>query len=229
MNIKPTGNPVLIKDQIYGRLVVMISNGTLTPGVIFTENQLVQQFQVSKSPVREALIQLCHEDVLKSLPRCGYQVVPVTAKNIHDIAELRMYLELDSIPHILETLTREKIQALEALRQTPAGAASQEEHFWNIWNKNMNFHLALVSCAENTQVIKELKRAFSVMSRAYAQLCPSQKLSLLSGSEDFYDKLLPALEEHDTYHTHKILKQDIAFMERLLLNINADYKANAGD
>ena len=37
---------------------------------------------MSKAPVREALVQLCSEKMLKSIPRCGYQVVQITAREI---------------------------------------------------------------------------------------------------------------------------------------------------
>ena len=61
-------NPTVLslKDTIYQRIVEMISLGELAPGTTFSEQQLIRLFAVSKSPVREALIQLCSENVLRS-------------------------------------------------------------------------------------------------------------------------------------------------------------------
>ena len=92
--IKPNlKNGISLKDQVYQKIIEMICNGQLPPDTIFTESQMIELFKVSKSPVREALIQLCHEEVLKSIPRCGYQVVSVSIKSIRDLTVLRLYLD----------------------------------------------------------------------------------------------------------------------------------------
>ena len=77
---------------------------------------------------------------------------------------------------------------------------------------------------------RELKHAFSIITRAYAQLGISQKSSILSYPKTFYKDILLSLESHDIYNIHKLLKQDITFMERLLLlDMNVRHEQNAGD
>ena len=214
LNIKSAGRPGLLKDSIYQQLLDMISSGILTPDIIFTESQLIQQFGVSKSPIREALIQLCHEEVLQSLPRCGYQVIQVSAQNIHDITELRLFLELNSIPHILESLNVQKLQGLWHMAQEP----SDEDTIWTKWSRNLQFHLRLTACAENMQVVKELERALSVMTRAYVQIYASRDPSGAAAIDCRHDKILLALESHDSYGVHTHLKNDILDTERILLS-----------
>ena len=46
---------------------------------------MIEKFGVSKSPVREALVELCKDGVLINIPRMGYQVRAVTLKEIMDI------------------------------------------------------------------------------------------------------------------------------------------------
>ena len=67
-----------LKDTVYKQIIEMICDGTLSPDSLITENQMIEHFKVSKSPVREALIQLCHDGILTSIPRCGYQIVRIT-------------------------------------------------------------------------------------------------------------------------------------------------------
>ena len=94
-----------LKDTVYQQLIELICQGKLLPDTLFTENHMISYFGVSKSPVREALIQLCHENVLKSIPRCGYQVTAISSKNVRDVTELRLYLELSSLPKVMENIT----------------------------------------------------------------------------------------------------------------------------
>ena len=66
--------------KVYEAVYSDIINGSIKPGDIITEGLLIKQFGVSKSPVREALIALCNEDILRSIPRLGYMVVPITPR-----------------------------------------------------------------------------------------------------------------------------------------------------
>jgi DNA-binding GntR family transcriptional regulator len=56
-----------VYDEVYSDII----NGNYGAQDIITESALVQRFEVSKSPVREALLQLCNEDVLRVIPRLG--------------------------------------------------------------------------------------------------------------------------------------------------------------
>ncbi|MEA4912892.1 MAG: GntR family transcriptional regulator, partial [Oscillospiraceae bacterium] len=91
-----------LKDMVYHKIIELIISGELRCDDIITENQMIERFSVSKSPVREALIQLCYEEVLRSIPRCGYQIVQITPKNIRDLVELRCILELSSLQKLSE-------------------------------------------------------------------------------------------------------------------------------
>ena len=53
-----------LKDQVYQNIYDDIIAGYYSEEDIITEGSLIEKYQVSKSPVREALIQLCSENVL---------------------------------------------------------------------------------------------------------------------------------------------------------------------
>ena len=82
-----------LKDQVYQNIYDDIIAGYYSEEDIITEGSLIEKYQVSKSPVREALIQLCSENVLRSLPRLGYQVVTISHKDVLDIMEYRLLVE----------------------------------------------------------------------------------------------------------------------------------------
>ena len=67
-----------IKERVYNEVYNDIFSGKYEPNEILTENKLVEKYSVSKSPVREALLELCKDQVLQSLPRLGYQVRTVS-------------------------------------------------------------------------------------------------------------------------------------------------------
>ena len=74
-----------LKERVYRGIYEAVTNGEYRPNDILTENQMIEKFGVSKSPVREALVELCKDGVLINIPRMGYQVRAVTLKEIMDI------------------------------------------------------------------------------------------------------------------------------------------------
>jgi hypothetical protein len=70
------------------------------------------------------------------------------------------------------------------------------------------------------QVNKALERALATLTRAYAQLYTTQKSVIAPAHENYHDLLAKALENHQLYTAHEHLKQDILFMEQLLLTTN---------
>ena len=82
-----------LKERVYRGIYEAVTNGEYRPNDILTENQMIEKFGVSKSPVREALVELCKDGVLINIPRMGYQVRAVTLKEIMDILEFRVDVE----------------------------------------------------------------------------------------------------------------------------------------
>ena len=86
-----------LKEQVYNQIFDDIAQGKYQANDILTESKLMEKYQVSKSPVREALIELCKDEVIHSLPRLGYQVVLITLKEVLDILEYRTDIEISGL------------------------------------------------------------------------------------------------------------------------------------
>lgn len=62
---------------------------TLPPGSTFTETSLAQQWEISKTPVREALARLRRDGLVTAVPRAGYVVAPITLQSTDDLCAVR--------------------------------------------------------------------------------------------------------------------------------------------
>lgn len=217
-----TPQQTTLKDHVYHQVIEMICNGQIKPGEIITERQMITHFAISKSPVREALIQLCHDNVLHSIPRCGYQVVHISVKNILDLTELRLHIELGSLSKLITVLTPEVVDRLDEinrLRDIPP----QEKDVWSAWQNNEQFHLGLVAGTGNTYALEALERALSVCTRAYAQLFFSRRESVIYPRErtHAHERIVTALTSRDLPLAQKLLREDILCMQTELLSSSA--------
>jgi DNA-binding GntR family transcriptional regulator len=80
-----------LKDHVYNYIVKEIRNGTLLPNEKINENEIVKKMNISRTPVREALIQLASEGLLHNVPRKGFVLNHVdenTAKELYALIGL---------------------------------------------------------------------------------------------------------------------------------------------
>lgn len=68
-------------------------NGDLAPGEALNEAELARQWEVSRTPVREAIRQLEQEHLVRWSPRRGATVASITVAGVRDLYEVREALE----------------------------------------------------------------------------------------------------------------------------------------
>ena len=70
-NVFSKSKKQLLSEKIHDEILEMIIKNATDEDMVLNEGRLMEVFQVSKAPVREALIKLCAEGVLQSVPRYG--------------------------------------------------------------------------------------------------------------------------------------------------------------
>jgi DNA-binding GntR family transcriptional regulator len=182
-----------LKEIVYNEVMKSIYSSEYNPHKIITENELIKRFGYSKSPIRDALVSLCHEGVLKSIPRYGYEVVPLTAEDIHHIQEYRKVVETSFLRLGFSNITDQELASLEELNKS---CWNETEDLMERWIHNADFHTALISFAKNPFVYEELQRCMNVLGRAYAQLHWDKwnRFSLLNDMKN-HDLIIQSLKE----------------------------------
>ena len=80
-------------DRAYDVLKQKICDGTWAGGEARLEREAAEEIGVSRTPVREALIRLEEERLVKVRPRRGFVVLPISADDMSDIYEILTALE----------------------------------------------------------------------------------------------------------------------------------------
>ena len=86
-----------LAEQAYNRLHREILTCVLAPGQVVSERELARRYELSKTPMREALAQTCYDGLMQRLPGRGYMVAPITIKDFQDLFDLRLILELSAV------------------------------------------------------------------------------------------------------------------------------------
>ena len=133
-----------LREQIVEQLRSDILTGRFIPGERISETSLVERFQVSRTPIREALQQLVHEGLLESKPNCGVRVVQPVPGEVHDlIIPIRRTIETFALRQIFDSLTFEDYRRWEEILQKMADACERKD-FPTIAEQDIAFHRSLI-------------------------------------------------------------------------------------
>lgn len=135
-------------SQIFGFIRDAVINMELLPGQMISETALAQQFGVSRTPVREALIQLSHIGFVEVLPQRGTYVSKFSMEKILEARFIREALEVAVVSHIATSTTEEtRLEAVNACEKIIADqklAAADDDSF-AFQNLDDDFHQTLAS------------------------------------------------------------------------------------
>ena len=101
------------KTLVYQSVFADIIRRQYSHQSIITEKMLIDKYNLSKSPVREALIQLCSDGILESLPRIGYRIIPLSMKDLSDALTLRLLIETKALEYSFPNINENKINTLK--------------------------------------------------------------------------------------------------------------------
>jgi DNA-binding GntR family transcriptional regulator len=141
-----------LREQVYEQIKHDIVTCRLAPGEPLSESQFLDRFQVSKTPIREALTSLVQDGLVEYTPNRGFMVTPVSVADIQEIFEARIFFETELFRLALQHISQADIERLEAQgrlvidEKTPESAEVFLE-------SNLQFHLALAGCARNSRLI----------------------------------------------------------------------------
>lgn len=200
----------LLSEMIHDEILEMIIKNTTDEEMILNEGRLMEIFQVSKAPVREALIKLCAEGVLQNVPRYGYLVIRQQEKDKREVSRMRVLLELEALKEgyeeILQYHLPELLQQIEGIN-----GAKQIDDVWAIWEDNCEFHLQLASYSKNRLLLRYLQETMDRQKRIYAQqACESQKTLKATFNDNSHKRIWQELFNHNLEQALKCLEKDIS-------------------
>lgn len=170
-------------ERVYAHVKQAVLERHYEGGTLLTEGELADAVGVSRTPVREALLKLEVEGLIKLYPKKGALVLAVSAQEIHDVVETRLLVEefaarkaVPASPQLIgrlgELLARQQVQVESG---DLAGAAVTDRCF----------HAEIVRNAGN-----------DILSRLYDQLRDRQLRMGVAVLQAHPDRTATTLAEH---------------------------------
>jgi DNA-binding GntR family transcriptional regulator len=184
----------------------LIAVGSLSPGQHLDETELAQRFGVSRTPIRETLIQLASMGLVVIRPRRGAIVAELGPQQLVEMFEVMSEMEATCGRLAARRMTPAEQQALLAAHQACKEARDAEEPD-AYYYKNEVFHEAIYAGSHNQFLIEQTRNL-------YRRLRPYRRLQLrvrnrLANSYDEHDGVVQAIVRGDGELAAQLLRDHV--------------------
>jgi DNA-binding GntR family transcriptional regulator len=204
-----------LKDKVREQILQKIVKNEFPIDELIIEGKLAQMFGVSRAPVREALVELCNENILRNLPRAGYQIVQLSQKDIKDAIHVRILLEVEAGRLACQRITDKEIDKLKRLKTKIESQESGRGSLERWITDGAYLHSTLAAFSGNGVLCKMIREIIDILRRAMAQVYLHGDLpSLLQ--PHYHLEIIQALMARDEIKTADLLCKDINTLREFL-------------
>lgn len=178
-----------LAQQAYNTIRRAIRDGKIARGQFFSEATLAESMGVSRTPVREALLDLFREGIVEIIPKRGFRLAELDEAAINEIRLLRIALERVVISQLCSAVTPDDIRELRAII---SGKGRNREDIFSI---DETFHVRLAEIAGLQQIKRVL---LSVRGKMYL-IASGVTVTELRTDKVVreHNAIVDALEKHD--------------------------------
>lgn len=191
-----------LRDQIENAIIA----GDYTPGERLDEVKLATRFGVSRTPIREALMQLSASGLVEIRPRRGAVVSKVAPERLVEMFEVMAELEAMSVQLAARRYTDADMARIVEAHET-CRRATEVGDIEAYYNANERFHHALYAASHHGFLIEQC-------AQLYRRLKPYRRLQLrvrhrMAASFAEHDSVVKALQSYNGELAAKLLRAHI--------------------
>ncbi|MBI9084629.1 MAG: GntR family transcriptional regulator [Desulfobacterales bacterium] len=182
-----------LREQVYQYFRDEMQQGTLAPGATINLNAMSRELGVSKTPLRDALIQLEIEGFVTILPRRGVMVRRLALEDVRDCYGIIGALEASVIRYVFAAMGPDEILRMKQLNEDQRKAFAHGEHLV-YYQKNLDFHDVFLALSPNATLLKIIipmkQRLYDFPRQAYVAEWEMRNM-------DDHDRFIAMIESGD--------------------------------
>jgi DNA-binding GntR family transcriptional regulator len=203
--------PRSLAEKAYQQLVTKITRLELAPGSVLAEKSLIENLDIGRTPIREALQRLAIEGLVEHLPNRGMFVADITAESVQQIYEFRNLLDGYAAALAAKRADAQQIQELRQLHKQLV-RATEDDDIDRYVELDRRFYAVLAAAARNAYVAEGVPRIFNLHLRLWFFI--SRKVggwhSIASSHEEMTRDVVEAIARHDPDAARKAMETYIA-------------------
>ncbi len=182
-----------VRTQVFRQLEKAILEGDLAPGTSLTEVRLSNEMGVSRTPIREALMQLELEGLVKTTHNKGAVVVGISSSDVNDIYLIRTRIEGLAARRTAENITEEELQELREIVELQEFYLGRGDAM-QVGNLDQRFHEIVYESSRSRPLKQMLSTFHNYIQKARTT---SVRRGRAAASTEEHRAILTAIENRD--------------------------------
>lgn len=169
----PAAKPPTLAEQAYLGLKRDILSGELAPGLALRLEFLKQRYQLSFTPLREALNRLQSERLVESIALKGFRVTPLSLKEMQDSMSVRTLIDCEALRRSIANATDEwetdivaTLHALDLATRRKGAEGKANTSYEEVEKRHLALHRALIAACDSRWLL-ELSATLYVQTERY--------------------------------------------------------------
>jgi DNA-binding GntR family transcriptional regulator len=208
--------PVSLRQRVYEQIKRDIITLKLAPGTPLSEFTIAETYNISKTPVREALTSLQQDKLVEYQTNRGFMVTSITIQDIHEIYEARVFYECILLELAVERITDEEIDKLQSYSEI--GYDWDDPSTIDVYiQANDDFHMGIAYGSRNSRLILHYQHLMDEAQRLiYMDLKSTNVLEIWHES---HKRFTDALRARDAQAGIAAVKEVMANGKRRILGV----------
>ncbi len=209
-----TSKPSALADWAYSTIKESILNLKIVQGTQLHIDQMADQMGTSRTPIREALLRLERDGLVRISPRVGFFVTELTRRDFVETFEIREMLESRATFQAASALSKEDISFLDQLLEKSESAVDRSD-LKKFLEYEIKLHTFIVRHAHNRRLAAMMD---SIRDLTYRERILSlESLDNVRASLTEHRKIVQALRNHDASLAARLMSEHIcAARDRIL-------------
>jgi len=154
-NLSNQPGTLLLRTQVYEYLRQELKKENLKPGMSVSMNELMTNLGISRTPLRDALLQLQNEGFVTFLPQRGIRINELTRKDIENMHEMLGALDSRVLLAVFDKIGMPEIEQMKQINEE-MGKNLAEQNFPRYWNLNTAFHNVYLNLSTNDLILNHI-------------------------------------------------------------------------
>lgn len=152
-------------EKAYSQIKKDIISTKMLPGSVISEAKIMDELDLGRTPIREAIKQLQTENLIKVTPRRGMYVADIAVTDLTQLFEVRIELEALAARLATQRITKEQLARLKTLGETYKRAKTKDKEV--LIEIDHAFHTLINEAAHNKFLYKELEHFYNLSLRIW--------------------------------------------------------------
>ena len=190
-----------VRERAARELRDRILTGALPAGSRIDLDAITTEFATSRTPVREALLELSFEGLVHVAPRSGITVIGISSKDVVDSFTILGVLTGQAAAWAAQRIKPHELVALRELAADVAARSGDD----SIGEANWRFHQEIHRAAHSPRLLAQLRQAARVVPTNFLTLFPDHEKHSL----DEHDELIEAIADHDAERARSVAERHV--------------------